>query len=116
MARLNAAEKNRITEVLNSVNFRKHGFTVKYDDENNPMATIAFPGSPECRFVIDSSDNDAFTTQECPGIHLDATETFKRNNFELCINALKEWGERTIDRQNDWILDEFGGAADRNPF
>jgi hypothetical protein len=116
MARLNADEKNRIAAVLDSTFFRNHGFTVEYDGENNTMAIIAFSSSPECQFIINSTDNDAFTTQECPGVHSDAAETVQRNNFDLCLHAIKDWVERSIDRQEDWILDEFGGAADRNPF
>lgn len=115
MARLSAVTKSRITEVLDSTYFTQQGFTVKYDDENNPMVTITFSGSPEYQFVINSTYNGVFTTSECPGIHLDAAETFQRSNFELCINSIKEWVERIIDRQKDWIMDEFGGVADSNP-
>jgi hypothetical protein len=115
MARLNAAAKKMIAEVLDSTHFKQRGFIVKYDDENNPMATITFSASPEYQFAINSTDNDGFTTSERPGIHIDSAETFQRNHFELCINAIKEWVERIIDKQNDWILDEFGGAADRTP-
>jgi hypothetical protein len=84
MVRLSEVEKSRITEVLDSAYSRQHGFTIKYDDENNPVATITFSASPECQFAISSADNDGFTTSECPGIHSDAVETFQRSNFDLC--------------------------------
>jgi hypothetical protein len=115
MAGLNAVAKNRITEVLDSTCFRQQGFTVKYDDERNPIVTITASSSSEYRFAINSIDNDAFVTIECPGIHVDAAETFQQHSFELCINAIKEWVDRIIDREKDWMLDEFGGAADRTP-
>ncbi len=114
LAGLNAAMKNRITEILDSTYFTQHGFTVN-DGENNTWVTITLSGSPEYQFVINPTGNGVFTTSECPGIHLDAAETFQRNDFELCINAIKEWVERIIDRQKDWILDEFGGVADSDP-
>ena len=115
MAGLSTVTKNRIAEALASTYLTQHSFTVKYDDENNPIVTIIYTGSPECQFVISSTDNGAFTTSECPGIHLDAAETFRRSDLDLCISAIGEWVERIADRQRDWILDEFGGVADRNP-
>jgi hypothetical protein len=116
MGSLSAVTKKKITEILDATYFTQHGFTVKYDDENNPMVTITFSDRPEYQFVIDSTDNgNVFTTSECPGTHLDAAETFQRTNFELCIDAIKEWTERIIDRQKDWMMDEFGGVADRSP-
>ena len=115
MARLSEVARNRITEVLDSTYFKQHRFAVKYEDENNPMVIITFSSSPEYQFVISAAYNNEFTTSECPGIHSDAAEIFQRSNFELCIHAIKEWVERIIDRQRDWILDEFGGVADSNP-
>jgi hypothetical protein len=115
MASLSEVTKSRIVEILDSTCFTQQGFTVKYDNENNSLVTITFSGSPECQFVIHSTQNDAFTTSECPGVHLDATEIFQMNNIELCVHAIKEWVQRIIDQQNDWILDEFGGVADSNP-
>ncbi len=115
MSRLSEATKSRITEVLNSTYFTQQGFTVKYDDENNPMVTITFSDSPEYQFAINSTNNDGFTTSECPGIHSDTAETFQRSDLELCVNAIKEWVKRIIDRKGDWILDMFGGVADSNP-
>ncbi len=115
LAGLSAAMKNRITEILESTCFTQYGFTVNYDGENNTMVTITLSGSPEYQFVIHPTGNGVFTSSECPGIHLDAAETFQRKDFELCINAIKEWVERIIDRQRDWILDEFGGVADSDP-
>jgi hypothetical protein len=115
MTGLSAVSKIRITEVLDSTQFRQQGFTVTYDDRDNPMVTITFARSPEYQFVISSTHDGMFTTSERPGIRLPATETFPRSHFELCISAIKEWVERIIDRQNDWIMDEFGGVADMNP-
>jgi hypothetical protein len=115
MAGLSAVAKSRIAGVLDSTRFKLQGFAVKYDDESGPVATITFSSSPECQFIISSIDNDAFATSERPGIHSDKAETFSRANFEICVQAIKEWIERIIDEENDWILDEFGGAADRTP-
>ncbi len=115
MAVLSAATKSKISEVFDAEHLRQHAFNVTYDDINNPILTITFSAYPEYQFVINSTYSGAFTTSECPGIHSDATETFQRGDLELCINAIKEWAERVIDRQKDWILDEFGGVADRNP-
>jgi hypothetical protein len=115
MFRLSTAMKSRITEVLDSTYFKQQGFTVKYDDENNPLTIITVSSSPEYRFVIHSIPENAFATSESPGIRSDAAETFQRNDFELCMNAIRDWAERVRDSQRDWILDEFGGAADRDP-
>ncbi len=116
MAGLSAVAKNKITEVLDATHFRQHGFNVKYDDDNNPMVTITFSARPEYQFVINSNHSvDVFTTSECPGIHSDTPETFQRSNLELCIAAVKEWTERIDDLWKDWIMDEFGGVADRSP-
>ena len=115
MTGLSTDMKNRIAEVLDSTHFTQHGFTMKYDDESDAMAIIALSGSPEYRFVINSTSEGAFSTSESPGIGSDAAETFQRNNFELCMNAMRCWVGRIIDEQKDWMLDEFGGVADRNP-
>jgi hypothetical protein len=115
MATLNEVTKRRVTEGLDSTSYTQQDFTVKYGDENNPLAIITFSSFPECQFVINSTHHDAFTTSECPGVKTDGAEIFQRDNFELCINAIEEWVQRIIDRQNDWILDEFGGVADSNP-
>lgn len=115
MTGLGAVSKVRITEVLDSTQFTQEGFTLKYDDKDNPMVTITFSRSPEFQFVISSTHDGMFTTSERPGIRLAATETFQRSHFELCISAIEEWVKRIIDRQNDWIMDEFGGVADMNP-
>jgi hypothetical protein len=112
---LSPAMKDRITEVLDSTRYTQQGFTVTYDDGNNPLATITVSSSPECRFVLSSTSEGAFTTSESPGIHSDMAETFPRGDFELCMKAIRDWVRRIIDRQNDWILDEFGGVADRDP-
>ncbi len=114
MARLSAVRQNRIAEALNSTYFTQQGFSVKYGDEENPMVTITFSSRPEYQFVISFNDG-VFTTSECPGIHLDAAETFQRSDIEPCINAIKDWAERILDKQRDWIMDEFGGVADSNP-
>jgi len=108
MTRLSEVTKNKIAEVLAATYLTQHGFTVKCDDENNPVVTIAFSPCPEYRFVINLT-YDVYTTSECPGIHSDAAETFQRSNIELCIHAIKEWTERIIDRRKASILDEFGG-------
>ena len=116
MTRLSADTKNMITEILNAACSTQNGFTVKYDDENNPMVAITFSSRPEYQFAICSTDDfNAFTTSECPGIHSDEAEAFQRSNFELCVNAIKEWVGRIIDNERDWILDEFGGVADSDP-
>ena len=115
MAGLTEEMKNRITEILNATRHTRQGFTVVYDDESNPVATIAFSGGTEYRFVISSTENGAFTTSECPGIHLDEAEIFQRSNLDLCITAVKDWSKRIIERQQDSILDEFGGVADSDP-
>ncbi len=116
MAGLSAATRNKIAEVLDAPHLRQHPFTVKYDDENNESVTITFSARRECQFVINSNhDASVFTTSECPGIHSDGAEIFQRSDVEQCMNAVKEWAERVIDRQKDWILDEFGGVADRSP-
>jgi hypothetical protein len=115
MGSLSTVMKNMITEILDATCFTQHGFTVKYDDENNPMVTITFSDRPEYQFVINSTHSAAFTTSERPGTRLDTAETFQRSNLELCIHAVKEWTERIIERQKDWIMDEFGGVADSDP-
>jgi hypothetical protein len=116
MTRLGEVTKNQITKVLDATYFTQQGFTVKYHDEDNPLVTITFSASPDYRFVIHSTCNvDAFTTNECPGMRSDTAETFQRSNLELCVNAIKEWAKRIVDRETDWIMDEFGGVADRNP-
>ncbi len=115
MTRLSTVEKIRITEVLNSTRYSQHGFSVRYDDEKNPAATITFPGYPDYQFAISATDDGSFTINERPGPHSDESETFQKNSFDLCVTAIKEWAERIIDQQRDWILDEFGGVADRNP-
>lgn len=109
MTRVGEVAKNKITKILDATYYTQHGFTVKYDDENHPMVTITFSACPEYQFVINSTHVNVFTTSECPGIHLDAAETFQRSNFELCMNAIKEWTERIMERRNASILDEFGG-------
>jgi hypothetical protein len=108
-----AVSKIRIAEVLDSTRFTQQGFAVEYDDRGNP--TITYTSSPEFQFVISSAPDGTFTTSERPGIRLATTETFQRTDFELCIGAIKAWVERIIDRQRDWIMDEFGGVADMNP-
>lgn len=115
MAGPSADSKVRIAEVLDSTRFTQKGFTLTYDDRDNPMVTITFSRSPELQFVIRSTRDGTFTTSERPGIHLAASETFQRSHFELCVGAIKEWVERIIDRENDRIVDEFGGVADMNP-
>ena len=116
MTRLSELTKNKIAEVLDATCFTQHIYTVKCDDENNPMVTIASSAGPGYQFVINSADDgNTFTTNECPGIHSDAAETFQRSDFELCIAAIVEWAKRIVDRETDWIMDEFGGVADRNP-
>jgi hypothetical protein len=115
MSWLNADAKSRITEILDSTSFTQKGFTVKFDDEDDPRVTITFSDTPEYRFIMNSTQNDEFITSESPGIHSDASETFQRSHFELCMNAIKAWVGRIIDRRGDWILDEFGGVGDINP-
>jgi hypothetical protein len=115
MGSLSELAKNKIREVLGATSFAQSGFAVRFDDENDPLATITFSPSPECQFVIHSTDDGAFTTNESPGAHSDTAETFRRSDFELCVEAMKQWTERVIARQGDWILDEFGGVADSNP-
>jgi hypothetical protein len=115
MAGPSAVSKTRIAEVLDSTQFTQQGFTLRYDDRDNPTVTITFSRSPEFQFVIGSTQDGMFTTSERPGIHLAAAETFQRSHFELCISAMKQWVQRIIDGQNDWIMDEFGGVADMNP-
>ena len=112
MTRLGEVTKNKITEVLDATYFTQHGFTVKYNDENNPVVAITFSAFPEYQFVIHSTcDVNGFTTSERPGFHLDAAETFQRSHFELCLKAIKEWTERIMDRQKNSIIDEFGGEG-----
>jgi hypothetical protein len=115
MAGLSADGRNRIPGILDATSYRQRGFAVKFDNENNPVAIITFASSPEYQFIISLEGNGAFTTTECPGIHRYEAETFQRSDFEACANAIKEWVERISDRERDWILDEFGGVADRNP-
>jgi hypothetical protein len=110
-----AVSKIRIAEVLDSTQFTQRGFTLDYDDSDNPVVTITFSSSPEFQFVMSSTQDGMFTTSERPGIRLAAAETFQRSHFELCLSAIKEWAERIADRQKDWIMDEFGGVADMNP-
>jgi hypothetical protein len=108
MARLNGTENHRILEILG-----EKGYFVKYEGEEK--ITIIASGHSGYQFVIDPTDDGIFITNERPGIQSDAGETFHRNNFDQCIAAMKEWTNRIIEKQNDWILDEFGGAADINP-
>ena len=115
MAGLNTEKKDRIIEVLDASNCKRSGFTLKYDDERNPVAIITYSSRREYLFIIDSTDYDSFTTRESPGINSDEAETFQRSSFEVCTSAIREWVERIIEREKDWILDEFGGVADRNP-
>jgi hypothetical protein len=109
MPALSAVMKDRIMVVLDSTRYARQGFIVNYDDVKNPVATTIFSNSPEYRFVICTSESDGFITSETPG------GTFQRGNFESCMKALSDWANRIVDDQSDWILDEFGGAADRNP-
>jgi hypothetical protein len=109
---LDAIMSNRILETLDSTGYKQHSFSITYD--NGSRATIAFLSSPECQFVI-NANNNAFATTETPGVRSDAAETFDRIDFEACLKAIKEWAGRIADMQRDWILDEFGGVADRNP-
>ena len=115
MEGLSAAAKNRITEALAATSYTQRGFNVKFDDENNPVAAITYSSRPECRFAINAVNDGAFETSESPGTHSDEAEIFQRSNFELCVHAVKDWVERIVERERDWILDEFGGVADRNP-
>jgi hypothetical protein len=115
MTRLDEVAKENISKVLDSTYFKQHGFTMKFDEANNPLVAISYSSSPEYQFFVHSSDKGEFTTSERPGIHSDETETFQRSDFETCINAVKEWAKRIDDRETDWIMDEFGGVADRNP-
>ena len=115
LGRLSEIEKNRVREVLGATSFSQSGFAVKFDDEDNPSAIITFSSSPEYQFVIHATDIGVFTTAESPGTRSDTAETFQRGEFALCIQAIQEWTERIRARQEDWILDEFGGVADSNP-
>jgi hypothetical protein len=115
MPGLSAVMKDRILAALDATRYTRQGFIVNYDDEKNPAATISFSSSPEYRFLINTLDNEGFDTNESPGIHLDGAETFRRDNSELCMNALSNWVKRVAEIQSDWILDEFGGVADSNP-
>jgi hypothetical protein len=115
MTGLSAVSRIRIAEVLDSTRFTQKGFALEYGDADNPLVTITFSSSPEFQFVIRGTHDGTFTTSERPGIRLPATETFQRSDFEQCITAIKEWVERIVDRQSDWIMDEFGGVADMNP-
>lgn len=110
MTRLSEATASRITEILDS-----RSFTVKYDDEQGPAVTITSASSLEHRFVINSVAGGTFTTTESPGLHSDSSETFQRSDLESCLEAIRKWMERIKDMQADWIMDEFGGIADRNP-
>lgn len=110
MTRLSETMKSRITEVLNP-----GSFMVKYDDERGPAVTITCASSPEHWFVINSIAGGTFTTDECPGVRSDSSETFQRSDLESCLDAIRNWMERVKDSQADWIMDEFGGIADRNP-
>jgi hypothetical protein len=108
LTRSGEATKNEITKILDATHYTHHGFIVEYDDENNPLVTITFSACPDYQFVIASNLN-VFTTRECPGIDVDAAETFQRSDFELCINAVKEWTYRIVERRKASILDEYGG-------
>jgi hypothetical protein len=112
MAILDSTAKNKIIDALDSTSYKQRGFDIKYGEGS--IARIIFLSSPECQFVINSS-NDAFTTIETPGVRSDAAESFDRADFESCLKAVREWVVRIADMQRDWILDEFGGVADRNP-
>ena len=116
MGRLSEHAKNRIGEVLGTTSFTQSGFTVVFGDGNDPPAIITLSSSPEYQFVIHATDIGVFTTAESPGTRSDTAETFQRGEFALCIQAIQEWTERIRARQEDWILDEFGGVADSNPF
>jgi hypothetical protein len=115
MAGPGAVSMARIAEVLDSTQFTRKGFTLEYDERDNPMVTITFSRSPEFQFVIHPTHDGMFTTSERPGIRLAASETFPRSHFELCLGAIEAWVKRIVDSQNDWIMDEFGGVADMNP-
>lgn len=116
MASLGEAAKERITKALVATYFKQRGFIVKYNDESNPVVTITFSVQPEYQFAISSISGDSvFTTSECPGLHLDAAETFRRNDFEVCINAIQDWAERIREREQDSIIDQYGGMADTLP-
>ena len=114
MPKLSAVMKSTVAEVLNSTRFEQRGFAVKYNDAENPLVSITFPGPPEGEFLINAKES-AFSTVERPGVHSDTAETLQRSSFEICVAALKEWAERVIDKQQAWIMDEFGGVADSNP-
>ncbi len=85
MAGLSADKKDRISAALDATSYKQRRFSVTYDDENNPVATIMLLSSPEYRFLIRSAENGAFVTNECPGVHSDKAEAFPRNDFDLCI-------------------------------
>jgi hypothetical protein len=112
MGSLSADAKAGIAAVLKNT---QHRFLVQYDDQKDPAAIIALASAPEYQFVIRSNNSEAFTTTECPGIHSESAETLQRDSFELCMIALTKWAKRAIEKQKDWIMDEFGGVADMNP-
>lgn len=112
MIQLSAAMRSRIQEILEGAD--SQGFRAKYDD-NNPVALITYSAVPEYHFQLDSETDGSFRTRECPGIRSDEAEVFQRSSLELCVDAIGHWVERIIDRRDAWIMDEFGGVADRNP-
>lgn len=115
MATLREAARSRITEILDGTRYTHESFLVTHDGEGDCLAAITLSSSPEYRFTISATDDGVFTTSECPSIHQDSEETFRRDDLESCINAIKEWVERISDKENDWIMDEFGGVADSTP-
>jgi hypothetical protein len=110
--RLNAAAKNRIKDVLDATHFTRDAFVVKYDDEGSRIADITFSARRNYQFAIDSTrDARVFATSECPGIHSEEAETFRRSSLDLCIDAITEWVKRIVDRHKDAVIDEFGGEG-----
>lgn len=115
MASLSEGARVRISEVLDCTRFTHEGFHVEYEEEGSRLAAITFSSSPEYRFSIITTDDGVFTTSERPGIHRDSDESFQRIDVESCINAIKEWVDRIVEKESDWIMDEFGGVADSTP-
>jgi hypothetical protein len=112
MGSLSEVTKSRIIQILNA----REGFFAKYDDKTNPVVTITFSARPEYQFTINATQNgDVITTSESPGTLSDTTEIFQKSDFEQCVTAIKGWMERIIERERDWMMDEFGGVADRSP-
>jgi hypothetical protein len=109
MSVLSAVMKDEIAGVLEGTTFKQRGFSVDHGSDASVTITRF-----KYRFTIGSTET-GFMTTEFPGVASEKTETFDRSDFASCLRAIRDWVDRIVDREESFILDEFGGVADRDP-